>query len=611
MTFQRFSSRAWFATALAVVALIPCARPAWSQGYPRLGLYGQIIGTGYPLWNPDGSFDNAAMDDIARFDEVILDASPITEYRPDAIAALRQRHPGIKMLAYVTGHNIWNRGAPDSTVNYPTRYWRTVRDLDGFLYNRNGDQYGLTNLSFANVNLAKRDVNGRYVVAEALAQLFYDAIVSKNLWDGVFIDSYCSSISWSQGPGEQIDYQRAGYATIQDFDAGWLAGTDALAVKLRQLAGPTEILVGNCIAGTKYGGFNGWMVENFPNQNGGTWDENMYRDPGGYFASERGYQPPRYNHLFSAAGNLTSPYDAENNRRVRLGLGSASLGDGFGVFGYQGRETAMYPYHRWWYDEYAVDRASGRASTLLRDTGWLGQPLGPYSQVIWISGAADAIANSGFESDLSGWQFRSTYPGTFTRDAGSAAQGSVSGRVSLTQIDVVPWGAGIQSTTTISMVVGQYYSATFWARASNPRRMTVVAGAPGGGELAHGYANLTTGWKQFQIVFRPIGSGASNLQFHLGDAAGDVWFDDVHFQTGTSSIYRRDFQHGMVLVNPTSLNLTVPLERRFYKIRGISDPATNDGSSGQQFAVRANDALFLLGSDQVKPASVLDLHIEP
>ena len=183
--------------------------------------------------------------------------------------------------------------------------------------------------------------------------------------------------------------------------------------------------------------------------------------------------------------------------------------------------------------------------------------------------------------------------------------------MSLTQIDVVPWGAGIQSTTTISMVVGQYYSATFWAKASSPRRMTVVAGAPGGGELAHGYANLTTGWKQFQIVFRPIGSGASNLQFHLGDAAGDVWFDDVHFQTGTSSIYRRDFQHGMVLVNPTSLNLTVPLERRFYKIRGISDPATNDGSSGQQFAVRANDALFLLGSDQVKPASVLDLHIEP
>ena len=296
---------------------------------------------------------------------------------------------------------------------------------------------------------------------------------------------------------------------------------------------------------------------------------------------------------------------------MRLGLGSASLGDGYGVFGFSGRVTSVYPYHRWWYDEYAVDRASGRASTLLKDTGWLGPPLGPYSQVIWVSPAADAVTNSGFETDLSGWQFGSTYPGTFTRDGLGAAQGAFSGKVSLSQIDVVPWGAGIQTTTRIAMAYGQYYSATFRARSSSPRRMTVVAGAPGGGEFAHGFANLTTSWKQFQVVFHSIGSGDSQLQFQLGDAAGDVWFDDVHFQPGTSSIYRRDFQHGVVLVNPTSLDLTVPLERNFYKIRGIADPATNDGTAGRQFMVRANDALFLLGSDQVKPAAVLDLHIEP
>jgi hypothetical protein len=609
MTLFRLASRISGATALAVVALLTCARPACSAGYPRLGLYGQIGGNGYPLWDATGALDNAALDDIARYDEVVFDASPITEYRPDALAALRQRHPGIKLLAYVTGHNIWYAAAPDSNVHYPTRYWRTVRDLDGFLYNQLGNQYGLTNLAFANVNLAKRDGSGRYVVAEALAQLFYDAIVSKGTWDGLFIDTYCSSISWSQTPTEQIDYVRAGYATIQDFDAAWQAGTDALAVKLRQLSGSTEILVGNCLAGSKYAWFNGWMVENFPFQNGGTWDENMYRDPGGYFASEKGYLSPRYNHIFTAAGGLTTPYDADNTRRVRLGLGSASLGEGFGVFGFSGRVTSTYPYHRWWYDEYAVDRATGRSTTLLKDTGWLGQPLGAYSQVIWITGAPDAITNSGFESDLSGWRFGSTYPGTFTQDASNPGQGSLSGKVSLTQIDVVPWGAGLQSIGSIPMTVGQYYSATFRARASAPRRMTVVAGAPGGGELAHGYAFLTTAWKQFQIVFQPLASGTSNLQFHLGDAAGDVWFDDVHFQPGTSSIYRRDFQHGVVLVNPTTLDLTVPLERNFYKIRGLADPVTNDGSSGQQFVVKARDALFLLGTDQAKPAAVLDLHI--
>src|SRR5207249_4996223 len=94
MTLLRLASRISGATALAVVALLALVRPAGAAGYPRLGLYGQIIGNGYPLWDATGAFDNAAMDDIARYDEVILDASPITEYRPDAIAALRQRHPG-------------------------------------------------------------------------------------------------------------------------------------------------------------------------------------------------------------------------------------------------------------------------------------------------------------------------------------------------------------------------------------------------------------------------------------------------------------------------------------------------------------------------------------
>ena len=64
----------------------------------------------------------------------------------------------------------------------------------------------------------------------------------------------------------------------------------------------------------------------------------------------------------------------------------------------------------------------------------------------------------------------------------------------------------------------------------------------------------------------------------------------------------------MVLVNPTSVELLVPLERSFNKIRGLADPATNDGSVGREFTVPANDALFLLGTDQVRPAAVLDLH---
>src|SRR6266705_793005 len=90
--------------ALPALALLALAVPALAQDYPHLGLLGQMRGNGYPLWDDSGVYDTLVLDEIARYNEVVLDASPISEYRPDAIQQLRQRHPGIKLLALVTGH---------------------------------------------------------------------------------------------------------------------------------------------------------------------------------------------------------------------------------------------------------------------------------------------------------------------------------------------------------------------------------------------------------------------------------------------------------------------------------------------------------------------------
>src|SRR5262245_66039370 len=78
----------------AVAAVAAHPRAASADGYPRLSLYGQIQGTGYPYilgGNRTGPLDGAMCDSVARFDEVILDASPISEYRPDLALALPQR----------------------------------------------------------------------------------------------------------------------------------------------------------------------------------------------------------------------------------------------------------------------------------------------------------------------------------------------------------------------------------------------------------------------------------------------------------------------------------------------------------------------------------------
>ena len=177
----------------AVLAALfaPAQATAQATRYPRLGLYGSMYGDGFPLWDASGALQTAALDQIARYDEVVLDASPITPYRPDAAEALRARNPDILLLAYVTGHNIWRAANPDSHVHFPTRYRKFIDDNQGWLYNTAG-----TTFSIGNVNLAKRS-GGRYVIAEGLADLFHDAIVRTGIWDGIFFDILCNSIVWA------------------------------------------------------------------------------------------------------------------------------------------------------------------------------------------------------------------------------------------------------------------------------------------------------------------------------------------------------------------------------------------------------------------------------
>lgn len=608
-----FSHRPLLAAAILAATLVASGQ-ARAQNYPRLALYGSIYGDGYPLLDSTGTAVPGVLDQIARYDLVTLEASPITPYRPDLPAALRARHPGIQLLAYVHGHYCYYSLQSDSLVHYPTRYWRTVRDLNGFLYNQYGELYGSRTTQFADVNIAKRDGTGRYVVAEALAQLFHDAIISTGMWDGLFIDTYCDNIEWMQSAGEQIDYARAGYPSLSSFSAGWRAGTDTLAARLRQLCGPSVILAGNCAAGTKYAWFNGWMRENFPFQDGGTWFTNMYNDPGGYLIDETRWVTPRHNFIFTATNGTGVPYIADNTRRVRFGLGSASLGSGFHVFGPAARQSRPDQYMAWWYDEYAVDLNSGAATGQLSNTGWLGQALGPCYQMVWVGPGPDAVTNSDFESGVtSGWRLSTSVGSTVSADTTSAPEGSVSAHITVPVANpAVPWATSFATTGTIPLIVNSQYAATFWAKAAFPRTLRVITGPPtGGGEYAYQIINLDTQWRRYQVILVSDASGAGLLSFHLAGETGDVWLDDVHFKAGTSSVYRRDFQNGTVLVNPGSTGQNVQLEAAYRRINGTADPTVNNGLNSSTQWVPANDALFLIGVDRIPPAQVNDLHPVP
>lgn len=602
------------AGALCLALSFVLASAAAAQDYPRLGLYWSVHRDGQPLLLANGALNPTVAAQVSRYHEIVVDVDPFSPYRPDVLQELRTMRPGIKLMGYVTGHYIWQSLDADSLNHYPTRYWRTVRNLNGFLYNRNGQMFGLTNGALANVNLAKRDGAGRYVVAESLAVLFHDAVVRNGNWDGVFIDAYCNGILWAQNASEVIDFARAGYSDATSFDAGWRAGSDTLAARLRQLSGPTPILVGNCGFGTKYTWFNGWMRENFPNQGGATWYSNMLDDAGGYLKDDLHFRAPTNNFIFSGTAYPATPYVTENLRQLRYGLGSSTLGDGYGVFGFVSRVGDLYPYWTWWFDEYAVDLATGRSSGLAQHTGWLGQPLGPYYQMIWVGNNPDAVTNSDLESNLTGWtSYFGGVPGSMTRDATTAGKGSASLLVHTDGSSTVAWHANISTTGTLTMYQGSTYSATFWAKASAPRTLPVIANETGVGELARAYVVLDTNWRQYQVAMVPQRTGQAKLQFYLGLEAGDVWLDDLHLQQGATTLYRRDFDNGTVLVNPGPADLTVPLGDGYRSILGTVAPSVNNGALATTLTVPSRDARFLIATvtDTIPPGPILDADVRP
>lgn len=596
--------------ALPILALAP---PVAAQDFPRLGLYWSVHRDGQPLLHEDGTLDDAIASQVSRYHEIIVDVDPFSPYRPDVLLELRQRHPGIKLLGYVTGHFIWFSDDLDSLNHYPTRYWRTVRDLDGFLYNRSGAQFGLTNSAFANVNLAKKNAFGNYAVAESLASLFWDAVLKTGSWDGMFIDTFCDDMLWAQAPGESIDFVRAGYASSADFAVGWRAGTDTLASKLRRLCGPLPIITGGCATDSKYAWMNGSLRENFPLQNGGTWYSNMLVDPRGYLADDPKYRTPPNNVLFSAAGDLNDAYDLENMRQVRLGLGSAALGEGYGVFGNSARVGDAYHYWTWWYDEYAVDLTNGRSSTLQQHIGWLGQAIGPYYQMLWVGTNPDLVTNPEFETDLAGWTGVFHVGGSVSHDATTAGSGSASLRALVQTASTVDWHSHVTTNATLPILGGAEYSATFWAKASTPRSIAVVANDPVTRVGGRAYVTLGTEWRRYQVAIVPNGNGNAKLQFYLGLDAGEVWLDDVHFQRGTSTLYRRDFENGSVLVNPGSTDQSVPLEAGFRRILGLRDTAVNNGADVTTLVVPRRDARFLIAiaPDTTPPSTIQDATVRP
>jgi Hypothetical glycosyl hydrolase family 15 len=103
---------------------------------------------------------------------------------------------------------------------------------------------------------------------------------------------------------------------------------------------------------------------------------------------------------------------------------------------------------------------------------------------------------------------------------------------------------------------------------------------------------------------------------------GVVWFDEYNANLGQantvptaawqSGVWRRDFDNGIVLVNPKGNGQkTVTVEAGFVRIKGTQDPTTNNGQGVTTVTLKDRDGIILLRTTPAKrPAAPQKVTVE-
>lgn len=242
---------------------------------------------------------------------------------------------------------------------------------------------------------------------------------------------------------------------------------------------------------------------------------------------------------------------------MRFGLANALMNDGFSSydFGDTGAQVD------WWYDEYNFN---------------LGTPLGPATQ-IGQTAVSNMLSNAGFENEFSGWTFGVNPPAsaTVTGDTSIVAQGNTSAHITVAAAGAAAWEVTLEQDNT-PLTSGVSYQLQFWARADAPRNITLNAQGGAPNYAPYGLQStvaISTSWKLYTVSFVSTATAADGrIQFFVGDVAGNVWIDGVVLSPAPSSVYRRDYTNGVVLLNGTPSAQTVSLGSGFQRFSGTQAP---------------------------------------
>lgn len=272
---------------------------------------------------------------LAAYDVLVLPAETQI-FNPDFFAAVRRKNPNIVILAYIATKSyakIWSEN-PLDTLHPKLK----ARVSDAMRLREPGG-------SILSVWPGTETYNVSTGWGDALPRFVKDDVMSSGMWDGIFYDETSATISWLNGGNVDVNNDGA-----RD-DAGtadrlWKAGMINILKTTRDLLGPNAVIVTNGDSDPDLQPYvNGRMFETFPTpwEGDGSWSTVI----GNYLSLEKqvGYPP-----VFIINSNTGNTGDRNDFRKMRFGLASTLLGDGFFEFDYGDQDHGQ----TWMYDEYSA-----------------------------------------------------------------------------------------------------------------------------------------------------------------------------------------------------------------------------------------------------------------
>ena len=519
--------------------------PQVNPSYPRTG----------NLWGGQ-NFDDHTITDTARID---LWLGP--DFSSDKIRQLRQINPDILILTSINAVEEWN--LPD----------------DYYLKDINGKKVEIWP-NFYRLNLTKP------YVAEYQARSAAKRIIDSGLLvDGIFFDNVFTTQSWLNqdiyGNPFPIDADEDGQPDQPwELDAKWKQGIFAELKLFRELM-PHAIINGHAMNVNERGItdiFNGISIGfEIPNVLEGersfssllgdyqNWERKAVKPnaimfeaaPPDQFAYGYSYVP------WTVIPTPTLEFARTYYPYMRFGLAFTLMGDGY--YAYEFGDA--WHGNDWWYDELDFDLGQPKGAMKLLNQS-LGEPT------------VNLMANGDFEQPLDGtWDMwangEENSVAQLSQDTSDVAHGAASARIDIESTSGTDWHVELRQWNR-ELSAGATYLLEFSAKADQTREITLQSrkGSPDWDVFGLDQRlQIDSTWRSYSYTFEAnTNTSEARIQFQVGALTGTVWIDDVRLYQTTPSLFRRDFDNGIVLLNGSSQPVTIAVEAGYQRLNGTQAP---------------------------------------